>query len=249
MPDLVVFGSGGFGREALEVAWYQGSWNILGFLNDQEDTHGAEINGYAVLGGLPWLAAHPDVSVAVAIGDPRGKADIAQKISAIGHSRFGTLIHPDNWIGRLVEIGPGCIICAGVRITTNVRIGAHVILNLDVTVGHDCEIGDYATASPGANISGSVRVGEGAYIGTNAAVLEKRVVGAWSVIAAGAAVIRDVPPGAMVAGVPAAEKKAPGGPPPPTPTTLPPEAQWNPPFGAYQPARDPGSPKDPQGRP
>ena len=34
-------------------------------------------------------------------------------------------------------------------LTTNLTIGRHVLVNLNVTIGHDCVIGHYVTFSPG----------------------------------------------------------------------------------------------------
>jgi acetyltransferase-like isoleucine patch superfamily enzyme len=57
--------------------------------------------------------------------------------------------------------------------------------------------------APGAHISGAVHVEEGADVGTGASVIQGITVGAWSVVGAGAAVVRDVEPHTTVVGVPA----------------------------------------------
>ena len=61
---------------------------------------------------------------------------------------------------------------------------------------------DYATLAPGVHISGNVTLDEGAYVGTGANVIEKRRIGAWSIIGAGAAIVRDVPANTTVVGIP-----------------------------------------------
>jgi serine acetyltransferase len=48
-----------------------------------------------------------------------------------------------------------------------------------------------------------VELGEGVYVGTNASILPDLKVGAWASIGSNSAVIEDVPPGALVMGVPA----------------------------------------------
>jgi acetyltransferase-like isoleucine patch superfamily enzyme len=48
-----------------------------------------------------------------------------------------------------------------------------------------------------------VRIGAGADIGVNAVILPGVTVGAGAIVGAGAVVTRDVPPNAVVAGVPA----------------------------------------------
>jgi acetyltransferase-like isoleucine patch superfamily enzyme len=52
-------------------------------------------------------------------------------------------------------------------------------------------------------LSGQVRVALGAHIGTGASVIQGIRIGAWSIVGAGAVVIRDVPAGVTAVGVPA----------------------------------------------
>jgi sugar O-acyltransferase (sialic acid O-acetyltransferase NeuD family) len=114
-----------------------------------------------------------------------------------------TLVHPSSTLGHDVRIGAGSVICAGVRATTNIDIGRHVHLNLNTTVGHDTWIADYVTVNPLVAISGGVRVGAESMLGTHSAVLQYLTVGAGAVVGAGSCVVRDVPDGVVVKGVPA----------------------------------------------
>ena len=88
----------------------------------------------------------------------------------------------------------------------NIRIGEHVILNLDCTVGHNTVIEDYVTVSPGCHLSGYSTIRRGAYLGTGAVTIERREIGARSIIGAGAVVIRDIPADVTAVGVPATVK-------------------------------------------
>ncbi len=71
------------------------------------------------------------------------------------------------------------------------------------SVDHEVSIGAFAHIAPGASLAGYVTVGDGALVGVGASVTPGRTIGAWSTVGAGSAVVRDVPPGATVAGVPA----------------------------------------------
>lgn len=62
---------------------------------------------------------------------------------------------------------------------------------------------DFAILSPGVHISGYVTLGEGCYIGTGANIIDRKTIGAWSVVGAGSVVINDVPPYSTTVGVPA----------------------------------------------
>jgi sugar O-acyltransferase (sialic acid O-acetyltransferase NeuD family) len=207
MDDLVIYGTGGFARELHQVVRDVNAtgdrWRILGFLDDDPRRHGDRVHDLPVLGDAGWLAARPGVHVAVGIGSPGGRRRVVRAIEDDGCARFATLVHPRAWVGDGVTLGYGSVVTAGCLLTTDLRLGDHVIVNLGCTVGHDAVIEGFATLAPGVNVSGGVRVGEGADVGTGAALIPGVDVGAWSVVGAGSVVVRDVPGGATVVGSPA----------------------------------------------
>ncbi len=104
-------------------------------------------------------------------------------------------------VGRRCKISSHSFICEGVIIEDEAFIGHGVMFtndrypratNEDGTLQHE---GDWS-------ITG-IRVARRASIGSNATVLPGVSIGAGALIAAGAVVTKDVPPGAVVAGVPA----------------------------------------------
>ena len=130
-----------------------------------------------------------------------------ERVAALGMGT-ATIIHPNVECSRWVEIGPGAVICAGTILTTNIRLGLQVQINLDCTVGHDVIMGDYTTLAPGAHISGWVHLGRRVYVGTGAVIINGTqesplIVGDDAVIGAGACVTKAVPPDVTVVGVPA----------------------------------------------
>ncbi len=208
MKDIAIFGVGGFGREVLalikDINNVSPTWNILGFFDDGYEK-GVMINGYPILGKTVDLNkwATP-ISLAVSIGSPVIKKKILDKITN-PLVDYPTLIHPIAWIGDkdLVEIGKGCIICAGNLITTNIKIHDFVILNLGCTVGHDTVIMNYAAFMPSVNISGEVTIDEGVYVGTGVKIINQIEIGEYTIVGAGAVVSKSLPANCTAVGVPA----------------------------------------------
>lgn len=207
LHDLAIFGAGGHAREihqlVEDINQEKPRWNFLGFLDSNRHLHRTYVHGFPVLGGEEWLCEHPRTALVIAVGSPAARMRIAERVAALGHTNYATLIHPTARVGTRVDIGDGTMICAGVVVTTDVRIGRHVILNVGCTVSHDSVLEDYATLAPGVRIAGNVRIGVGADLGTNSTVIPGRTVGAWSILGAGAVVVHDVPPNTTAVGVPA----------------------------------------------
>ena len=208
MKDIAIFGVGGLGREVLaliqDINRVEPQWNIVGFFDDGYEK-GLMINGYPTLGKVEDLNKwETDIAIAISIGSPVIKKKILDNIHNPKVS-YPTLIHPTVWIGdrNYVEIGKGCIFCAGVMITTNIAIRDFVILNLQCTVGHDSVINDYAAFMPSVNISGEVNIGEGVYVGTGAKIINQLEIGDYTIVGAGAVVSKTLPSHCTAVGVPA----------------------------------------------
>lgn len=208
MKRIAIYGAGGFGREVLQAIRdinREGAvWTVEGFLVDKDYAVAGEIvQGYPVLGDAGWLENNSDVHVFVAIGGSAARARIVQDIRSRFSNSFATLVHPRAWVGDGVALGEGVIICAGCLVTTDIRIGCHVHVNIGCTIGHDAVVNDYATLNPSVNVSGNVVVGTGVELGTGSVVIPKLDIGEWSIAGAGSVVTRPVPPNTTVAGVPA----------------------------------------------
>lgn len=178
-----------------------------GFYDDDADAASR-----ALILGLPWcgtiaqLAAHPTpLAVAVAVGAPVARRAIVERLTGNARLSFPTLRHPsvanaDFQGNTFLE---GSLFTEQCILTTNVRVGRFVLLNLGCTVGHDCIIGDFCSLMPRVNLGGGVVLEAGVFIGTGATVLPGVRIGAGAIVGAGAVVTRDVAPDTTVVGVPA----------------------------------------------
>lgn len=208
MKKLLIIGASGFGRE---VAWLvervnriTPEWNLLGFMDDNEEIQGKDINGYKVLGKCESIVEYQDAYVVCAVGASRVREKIIEKVkNLVPAIKFATLIDPSVEKSELVSIGVGSIICAHTILTVNISIGEHVIINLDCTVGHDAVLNDFVTLYPSVNISGITDIGMASELGTGAQIIQGKKVGDYSIVGAGAVIVKDIPEKCTAVGSPA----------------------------------------------
>ena len=211
VKQLAIYGAGGFARE---VAWLaqsifnmKDSYQVVCFIDDNEDNQGQIINNIPVMSLVEAREKFPDAGVVGGVGSPKTRQLLMEKAAVSGFS-FETLIHPRVERSQWIEIGEGTVICAGNILTTNIKIGRHVQINLDCTVGHDVIMDDYTTLAPGVHVSGWVHFGKRVYVGTGAVIINGTkeaplTIGNDAIIGAGACVTKPVPSGETWVGVPA----------------------------------------------
>ena len=211
LEPLVIVGAGGFGREVLDVMEAinaeRPTYGLLGFVDDAITDVNLEritARGATHLGGVADHLAgpHSRVSYVIGIGGPGTRRSLAARFDAAG-AGAATLVHPASTQGSAVSIGAGSVICAGVRLTTNIDIGRHAHINLNATVGHDTTIGEFVSLNPLASISGDCCLEDGVLVGVAGVVLNGLRVGAGATVGGSACAVRDVPPATTVVGVPA----------------------------------------------
>jgi len=209
---IVIVGAGGFGRETADVVEALNSaapdpvWELVGLVDDSLSALNAarlEDRGLAFMGTTDELIAGPErPRYVVGIGNPAVRRRVAERMDAAGFEA-ARLVHPAATVGSRVVLGEGTVVCAGARITTNIRLGRHVHVNPNCTVGHDTELGDFVSLNPASSVSGDCVVGDGTLVGVGAVILNQLTIGSNVIVGGSACVVRDVPPGVVVKGVPA----------------------------------------------
>lgn len=145
---------------------------------------------------------HPTAVVddGAAVGD-------GTKIWHFCHVQAGARIGRGCSLGQNVYVGDGAVIGDGVRVQNNVSVYGGVTVEDGCFLGPSCVFTNDPT--PRADFpkgpAGWRRtvVRRGASIGANATVVCGHEIGAWAMVGAGAAVASDVPPHALMLGVPA----------------------------------------------
>ena len=178
---------------------------MLGVVDDSpSDLNLERLNarGYRHLGTTAEvLVSSRTARYTLGIGTPATRRIVAEKLEAGGWQPV-TLIHPSASVGSNTGVGEGSIICGGVQVSTNSRLGRHVHLNPNATIGHDAELADYVSINPGAIVSGEVRISTNVLVGSGAVILQGLSVAANCTIGASACVTHDVPPASVVRGIP-----------------------------------------------
>ncbi|KRE43728.1 acetyltransferase [Knoellia sp. Soil729] len=207
---LYIFGAGGQGREA---AWFaRAAWGVelsLTFVVDEARYLPAGGGVSAVV--LDDLRPRDGDRWVTAVGSVPARRRAQAALAATGMAA-AQVVHPSVDLSALAHLGDDVIVAAGAVLSVGVVVEDHVHVNVGSTVSHDCVLREYATLSPGVHVAGWVEVGEEAFLGTGASVINgspdrRLVLGARSVVAAGACVLADVAADAMYAGVPAQRRR------------------------------------------
>jgi sugar O-acyltransferase (sialic acid O-acetyltransferase NeuD family) len=211
LTPLIIYGAGGFGREAawlaLQIREAGGPYVPVCFADDLETLQGTELNDLPVYSLEEASTRFPGAAVVATAGKPLAREEaFARCVSA--RLQPATLIHPRAEVARTATIGEGSVICAGCVISTGVALGRGIQLNWHTTVGHDASLGDFSTTAPGVRVSGWVHAGKRVYFGANAVVLQGTwnnplTIGDDAVIGASTCVLRAAASGVTLFGVPA----------------------------------------------
>jgi sugar O-acyltransferase (sialic acid O-acetyltransferase NeuD family) len=203
---IVLVGAGGLGREvlnyALEAIRPSPHVRVKGFLDD--DPSASRPNGcrFPILGSILDYSIQPQDRFVMTIGDCVKRAELARRMEARG-ARFITIIHPTAYVASNATVGNGCIVSPFCAVGSDAKVGNHVLLTWYSSLAHDSICGSFAVLSPYSTANGSAILEEGVFLGTHAVIHPMIRVGAWSKVASGSVVYRDVPPNCLALGNPA----------------------------------------------
>jgi UDP-2-acetamido-3-amino-2,3-dideoxy-glucuronate N-acetyltransferase len=145
--------------------------------------------------------AHP-----TAVVDDGAQIGAGTKVWHFCHVMSGARVGAGCGLGQNVFVAGTAVVGDRCKVQNNVSIYDGVVLEDDVFVGPSAVFTNVKTPRAAVNRKGAyqqTRIGRGATIGANATIVCTTTVGEHAFVAAGAVVTRDVPPFALVAGVPA----------------------------------------------
>jgi acetyltransferase EpsM len=209
VTKIVILGGAGDGAVVAEairdLAANGARISIHGFLDDAVPQGSAPL-GAPVLGALhEWPRLDPDVVFIAALHKVKQMESRASLIARLGipETRWTSVIHPTARVAGDVRVGAGSFLAAYAVVQPGSRIGRHVSIRAGANVGHDAVLEDFSYAGPNSTLAGRAVLEQGAHLGPNAAVLDQRRVGRYSVVGLCSAVTRDIPEREIWMGVPA----------------------------------------------
>lgn len=204
----VVLGGGGHARVLVDGIRFQQNVELYAVLDSDRTLWGKMLLEVPILGGdemLPEVKRQGVTHFVLGLGgsgdnQPRRRLfewAIAQGLAPL------TIVHPAAICSRWAWLGEGCVLYPAAVVNAGAVVGRNVIVNSGAIVEHDCVVGDHVHVATGAVLASTVNVGALAHIGAGATVRQCVSIGEGAVVGAGAAVVKDVPPHMVVAGVPA----------------------------------------------
>ncbi|HLT07510.1 MAG TPA: NeuD/PglB/VioB family sugar acetyltransferase [Cyclobacteriaceae bacterium] len=207
---VIIIGAKGIAIPALEI-FNSNKIDVYGFLDEDKDLHGKEINNVSVLGhteddGFLKLIGHK-CEAFVAVDDNSYRQFLVKLLNERRKTQPVNAIHETAYIATDAAIGHGNFINAKVSIGAAATVGQHGIFHTNCSIEHEVEIGDYVQIGAGTVINSGVKIGNGAFIGSGVTIVSGVKVGDNARVGAGSVVIADVPADTTVFGNPAAAIK------------------------------------------
>jgi sugar O-acyltransferase (sialic acid O-acetyltransferase NeuD family) len=205
MNNIYIVGAGDLGREI--ESWFDlysegtDKFRIVGYLDDNLNALDGFPSDYKVIGSIGSFKFNKNDQIILAIANPVTKEKIYRKL--LNKVKFYTFIANNVTIGKNVDIDEGSIILPNAIISTNVKIGKCVIVNIGTQIGHDVIVDDFCSLMANVDLGGCVHLGKKVYIGTNATILPQISIVDDVKIGAGSIVINKVLKSQTVFGNPA----------------------------------------------
>ena len=204
---VIIFGTGGLGRAALEIFEKNGV-AVYGFLTDQKEEHGKEIDAVTVLGSTDddsyLRLIGKKCEAFIATDENRLRKSLVKMLHDERKVQPANAVHSDAIIAKSAQIGYGNFINQGVKVGAGAKVGSHSILHSGALIDYNVVIGDYVQIGAGAVIGNGVVLEDGAFVGSGATIVPGVTIGKGARVGAGSVVVAPIEAKQTVFGNPAA---------------------------------------------
>ena len=200
--NCVIVGAGTYGQ--VYANYLKDNYNVLGFIDDNNEFQGIEIDGVKVLGDFNYLLKEIEKSTNIFVPIGNNEIRVFLLNTLIKHGfKTPNYIHPSCNIHESVSIGNCVYILPGVNIMPLTIIKDFVLISMGVNIAHHTTIGEGCFFSQGSNIGANIQFEQNVFSGIASTIMTGvKVIGNSALIGAGAVIIKDVPDGATVVGNP-----------------------------------------------
>ena len=216
--QIVIVGAGGFAREVFQAvrlynerkAEEEPTYECIGFLSDHPDDLDNFSSCPPIIGPIHGYTPDSRLRYILGIGQPKYRYLIASLFKSSwdlfppfafrygwqrGLNRFAHLASTN------VQFASGSCLLA-INVSCDIKIGNFALVNTPYSLGHDVVIGDFCEVGPMCALGGRTVLEEGVHLAAGVVTAPGVRIGAWSKVAAGSTVMKNVPPGSFVIGVP-----------------------------------------------
>jgi sugar O-acyltransferase (sialic acid O-acetyltransferase NeuD family) len=198
---LAVIGASGHGKVIAEIAELLG-YEVLFF--DDAYPKKLQVEHWSIKGCFKdfLLTENSFAGAVVAIGNAQIRESILTQLQS-NKIATPTLIHPSAIVSKYANIDDACVVMAGAAINAFATIGKGCIINSNAVVEHDCKLAEFVHICPNSAVAGGTIIGERTWVGIGSNVRQMINISADVLIGAGSVVVKDIPSGQTVVGVPA----------------------------------------------
>ncbi len=202
---MIVVGAKGLAKEILQVLEDNDKVENLAFFDDVNlDIPEKLFKKYPILKTNQEVKEHFELDhrFILGLGNPNLRKLLGERFEKLG-GQLTSVIDKNVTKGSYINIGEGCTLMAGTKLSNGVKLGKGVLVYYNCIITHDVEVGDFVELSPGCKLLGHAKIEANVHIGAGAIILPKLTIGKGAVIGAGAIVTKDVPSDAVMVGNPA----------------------------------------------
>ena len=201
MANVVIFGTGDFGRIAHHYLAADSPHEVVAFTVHGDYVDRDELNGLPVIPFEELGERHPPdaVSMLVAAGFSkvnRVRSGIFDECKGQGYG-FISYVSSKAMAWPGVPVGENSFVFEANVVQPGVTIGNDVVLWSGNHIGHDSTIGDHCFIASHAVISGNVTIGDHCFVGVNATFRDGITVAPGCVIGAGALIMKNTEEGGV----------------------------------------------------
>ena len=207
-PSVVILGVNKRTQWIINILELENKFTIIGLIALEEFNEAYPfISDYRIYNGISAISVlkknnHLNLGI-IGIKDTVEKKRIIKEIMSMDSTfQFINLIHPSAVLGKNVILGQGTMIGARTVINSEAELGDFCCIKDQVSIGHESCIKNFVTIKTQATIGGQVHINNQSIIGSRSNIINNVIIGEHCVIKESALVLKDVPDGAIVEGVP-----------------------------------------------